>query len=89
VAGSRWIGGSRIFVRVVHMLTSVTCVTEENFLFSPRGFGRLDIGYPRRGAGCREHLTMCHGGGERGAGTIDGRSGVMCALEHLFCGRCI
>jgi len=35
------------------------------------------------------HLIMCHGGGERGAGTIDDRSGIVCALENLFRGRCI
>jgi len=32
---------------------------------------------------------ISHGSGERGAGTTDDRSGIVCALEHKFRGICI
>jgi len=35
------------------------------------------------------YYIISHGGGERGAGTTDDRSGIVCALEHRFSGRCI
>jgi len=32
-------------------------------------------------------LKFSHGGGKRGAGTTDGKSVIVCALEHRFHGR--